>query len=169
MTPHHAPPRTGHEQAVDALSRVAPAVSRWMERLLAAQQPPLTLVQYLTLRAVVEDDPVGAELAHAAGVSPSAVAQVLAGLEQEGLLARARASADRRRQTIVATTAGERALRSAEAGLRSRLGGLMADLPPPEARELARGLRHLHSLMTGIPPPRHPRRPHRPPPAPPHG
>src|SRR5438132_11553894 len=59
--PHHQ--RERREQAAEALSRVAPLVSRWVERLLAGHDPPLTLAQYLALHAVGKGDLVGSELA----------------------------------------------------------------------------------------------------------
>jgi hypothetical protein len=70
----------------------------------------------------------------------------------------AAAPSRRRRQTLALTTAGERALRSAQAALRERLATLLADLTPPEADALARLLPRLEQLLSGkIPPPRRPR------------
>ncbi len=37
--------------------RTAPLVSRWIERLLAAHDPPLTVAQYLTLQAIPGRNP----------------------------------------------------------------------------------------------------------------
>jgi hypothetical protein len=60
-------PRPRHHrnsrQAAEALVRTAPLVSRWIERLLAAHEPPLTVAQYLALQAVGEGEVVGSELA----------------------------------------------------------------------------------------------------------
>src|SRR6266705_406689 len=61
--PRHHP---GARQAAEALARTAPLVSRWIERLLAAHDPPLTVAQYLALEAVAEGEMVGAELARRA-------------------------------------------------------------------------------------------------------
>jgi DNA-binding MarR family transcriptional regulator len=157
------PPRhhIGSRQAAEALARTAPLVSRWIERLLAAHDPPLTVAQYLALQAVAEGELVGAELARRAAVSPAAVSQLLAALEDGGLLTRVRLEDDRRRQPITLTDEGRRALRSAQTALRERLVGLLADLPPPEADALARLLERLEASLTGTPPPP---RPHRPPP-----
>ena len=66
--------------------RTAPLVSRWIERLLAGHDPPLTVAQYLALQAIAEGEVVGAELARRAAVSPAAVSQLLATLEESGLL-----------------------------------------------------------------------------------
>ena len=78
---HHV----GSRQAAEALVRTAPLVSRWIERLLAAHDPPLTVAQYLALQAIDEGEIVGAELARRAAVSPAAVSQLLAALEQGDL------------------------------------------------------------------------------------
>jgi len=133
---HH----TGSRQAAEALVRAAPLASRWIERLLAAHEPPLTVAQYLALEAIAEGQIVGAELARRAAVSPAAVSQLLATLEE-----------------------GRRTLRSAHITLRDRLAGLLADLPPPEADALARMLERLQASLSGTPPPP---RPHRAPPPP---
>lgn len=141
--------------------RTAPLVSRWIERVLATHDPPLTVAQYLTLQAIDDGEVVGAELARRAAVSPAAVSQLLATLEQEGLLSRERLEDDRRRQPLVLTEQGAWALRSAQTALRERLAGLLVDLPPPEADALARLLERLQASLSGTPPPP---RPHRPPP-----
>ena len=158
---------TGSHQAAEALVRTAPIVSRWIERLLATHDPPLTVAQYLVLQAVGEGEIVGAELARRTAVSPAAISQLLAGLEDGGLLTRGRLEDDRRRQPLTLTEQGQWALRSAQTALRERLAGLLADMPPPEADALARLLERLQASLSGTPPPP---RPHRPPPPPPgHG
>src|SRR5947207_13264483 len=156
-------PRHHHNsrQAAEALVRTAPLVSRWIERLLAAHEPPLTVGQYLALQAVGEGEVVGAELARRAAVSPAAVSQLLAALEEGGLLVRGRLEDDRRRQVLALTDQGKWALSSAQTALRERLAGLIADMPPNEADALARLLERLQASLSGTPPPP---RPHRPPP-----
>ena len=162
--PRHPP---GTRQAAEALVRTAPLVSRWIERLLAGHDPPLTVAQYLILQAVADGDVVGAELARRAAVSPAAVSQVLAALEENGLVTRARLDDDRRRQPLALTEQGRWTLRSAQTALPERLAGLLADLPPHEADALAHLLERLEASLSGTPPPP---RPHRPPPLPPpHG
>src|SRR5207248_8062007 len=113
-----------------------PLVSRWIERLLAAHEPPLTVAQYLALQAVGEGEVVGAELARRTAVSPAAVSQLLATLENAGLLERERLAEDRRRQPLALTDQGKWTLRSAPPALRERLAGLPTDLPTPEAAAL---------------------------------
>jgi DNA-binding MarR family transcriptional regulator len=155
--------RVGSRQAADALVRTAPLVSRWIERLLAAHDPPLTVPHYLTLQAIADGEIVGAELARRAAVSPAAISQLLTALEDNGLLSRARLADDRRRQSLALTEHGQAALRSAQTALRERLAGLLSDMPPPETDALARLLERLEESLSGTPPPP---RPHRPPPPP---
>ena len=152
---------------------VAPLVSRWIERLLARHDPPLTVAQYLALRAIRREGVTGAELARRTGVSGPAVSQLLAGLGDAGLVDREADTADRRRQSLALSSAGERAFASAEAMLRGQLATLLAPLPPPEVDALARLLPSVEAELAGTPPPRRappppkpakPAKPHRHPP-----
>jgi len=148
-------------QAAEALVRTAPLVSRWIERLLAAHDPPFTVAQYLTLQAISDGEIVGAELARRAAVSPAAISQLLAALEEAGMLSRDRTGDDRRRQPLVLTEHGRWALRSAQTALRERLAGLLADISPRETEALARLLERLNASLSGTPPPPRPPRPRR--------
>jgi len=151
--------RLDGQQAAEALVRTAPLVSRWIERLLAAHDPPLTVGQYLTLQAIADGEIVGAELARRAAVSPAAISQLLAGLEDGGLVIRDRLDRDRRRQPLALTEDGQRALRSAQTSLRAQLAGLLVAMPPPETDALARLLARLEVSLSGTPPPPRPPRP----------
>jgi DNA-binding MarR family transcriptional regulator len=138
---------------------VAPLVSRWMERLLAAHRPRLTLAQYLALRAIGREAVGAGELARRTGVSGPAVSQLIAGLVELGLVRRSAAEVDRRRQELALTAAGERALESAGRIMRERLSAVTEDLPRPEADGLARALPHVEAMLSGAPPPRRPKPP----------
>ena len=81
--------------------RTAPLVSRWIERLLAGHEPPLTVAQYLALQAVGEGEVVGAELARRTAVSPAAVSQLLAALEKAGSKTAAATRTEHRRSGSV--------------------------------------------------------------------
>jgi DNA-binding MarR family transcriptional regulator len=153
-------PRHGRGAAAAALARTAPLVSRWIERLLAGHEPPLTVPQYLVLQSIEEGNLLGSDLARRAAVSPAAISQLLDTLTLAGLIERLRTDDDRRRQPLALTEAGRAALSSAEGLLRDRLAELLADLPPPETDALARGLARLaHALGGTAPPPRPPRPP----------
>ena len=136
-------------------------MSRWIERLLAAHDPSLPVAQYLALQAIGDGEVVGAELARRAAVSPAAISQLLAGLEDAGMLARDRLGDDRRRQTLALTDQGRWVLESAHTALRERLAGLLADIPPRETDALARLLERLEASLSGTPPPPRPPRPPR--------
>ncbi len=160
---HHA---SGREAAA-ALARTAPLVTRWIERLLAAHAPPLTVGQYLVLQAVDDGDAVGGELARRAAVSPAAISQLLGSLESSGLVERRPKVDDRRRQPLALTVAGQACLRSADQLVRERLAELLGGLHGPEAHALARLLGRLEEALGGTAPPRRPPRPKPPPPKPP--
>jgi DNA-binding MarR family transcriptional regulator len=137
-----------------------------MERLLAHHEPPLTVTQYLVLRAIAREGVSGTELARRAGVSGPAVSQLLAGLADAGLIERRVAEDDRRRVVLALAPAGERAFAGAEALITEQLGALLDQLPRPEIDALARGLPHVEASLSGTAPPR---RPHPPPPPPARG
>jgi DNA-binding MarR family transcriptional regulator len=153
-----------HRKAVDAaeaLVAVAPLATRWIERLLAGHDPPLTVPQYLALRAIAREGVSGSELAKRTGVSGPAVSQLLAGLADGGLLERTTSADDRRRHALTLTKRGARAFHSAEKLLRERLARLLGDLPRPEVDALSRLLPQVEAALSGTAPPR------RPPPPPP--
>jgi DNA-binding MarR family transcriptional regulator len=157
------PPRPAHgESASIALARVAPLISRWVERLLAEGNPSLTLAQYLALEAIDGGQRHGSELAQGAGVSRSAVSQLVASLEGMGLVERREGDADRRLQPLELSREGRRALRASRERLRRSLDPLLGGLPPRRADELARSLAGVEEELRGTAPPRRPPRPPRP-------
>lgn len=147
--------------AID-LAAVAALAGRWVERLLAGHEPPVTVAQYLVLRAIATEPVHGAELARRAGVTGPAASQLLSALADAGLVSRRPHPDDRRRHELSLTPAGARALRSADALLSRELGELLAGLPRPEVDALARVMPHLEAALSGAAPPRRP-----PPPKPP--
>jgi DNA-binding MarR family transcriptional regulator len=155
-------PKPAHD-AAEALVATAPLATRWIQRLLGAHQPPLTVAQFLALRAVESGRVAAADLARRTGVSGAAVSQLVAELERDGLLERAPAAADRRRLELALTGRGRRTLASAQARLRTQIGELLAAVPRPEADALARALVRVESLLAGTPPPRRPPPKHPPP------
>jgi DNA-binding MarR family transcriptional regulator len=149
-------PRRSLTDAADALVAVSPLVTRWLERLLATHEPPLTPAQFAALREIAAEGVSGSELARRTGVSGPAVSQLLAGLADAGLLERREFAGDRRRQTLALSAAGHAALQSAQSALRERLEALLSELPHPEADALARALPAVEALLSGSPPPRRP-------------
>lgn len=134
-----------------------------MERVLAGHDPPLTLAQYVALQDVSDGSTGGSELARRSAVSPAAVSQLVAALEDGGYVQRARTTDDRRRHMLSLTPAGARTLESAGSLVRERLGALLAGIPKPELDALARLLLRLGEPLSTAPP----RRPPRPKPPPP--
>ena len=157
MPPHPRPRNTA-----ETLAAVAPLVTRWMERVLAAADPPITLGQYLGLRAIAAGVDSAADLARATGVSESAVSQLVAGFERAGTVERTSASDDRRRRRLALTSDGERLLRSAQRLVGAQLEPLVASLAPPDADALAALLRRIEPALSGTAPPRRPPPPHPP-------
>jgi DNA-binding MarR family transcriptional regulator len=153
------PKRHGSAHAADALIAVAPVAARWIERLLAGHEPPLTVVQFLALRAIGAEDVSGSELARRTGVSGPAVSQLLTGLAEAGLIERSELAEDRRRRELALTGRGSETLLSAGAMLREQLSALLAELPKPETDALARALPRVETALSGSPPPRRPPRP----------
>lgn len=147
---------------MDALIGVSAHVSRWVERLLAAHEPPLTLAQFQALRAVAAEPVTAADLARRTGVSGAAVSQLLGGLERAGWVERAREPGDRRRHALALTAAGTDVLASATKLVNARIGSLLEDLPRPEADSLARLLDKVEHALGDAPPPRRPPPPPRP-------
>jgi len=155
-------PRPRHrETPAEALVGVAPLASRWIERLLAGHEPPLTLGQFSALRAIAAEPLSAADLARRTGVSGAAVSQLVAALESAGWVQRARAEDDRRRHGLGLTSAGDAVFRSATRLLRAQLGSLLGGIPPREGEQLARLLKRVEEGLGGSPPPRRP--PHPPP------
>ena len=132
-----------------------------MERLLASHDPPLTVAQYLALRAIGAEPLSAAELARRTGVSGPAVSQLVSALESAGLVSRGAPLTDPRTRELALEPAGKRLLQSATALLGNRLEELL-DLPRPEADALMRSLERVDAALTGTAPPRRP-----PPPKPP--
>jgi DNA-binding MarR family transcriptional regulator len=158
-----APRAHAESEAASALVAVAPLAARWIDRLLAMHDPPLTTPQYLALRAISAEQVTVNELARRAGVSGPAASQLLNTLAEAGLLDRRTAEGDRRRQELSLSANGRAALASAEAQLAGRLGSLIEELPRPEIDALARALPRVEAALSGAAPPRRP-----PPPPPPH-
>ena len=155
--------------ATDALVAVAPVLTRWIERLLATHDPPLTLAQYLGLRSVSQGSLSAAGIARQSGVSEPAVSQLLAGLDAAGWVHRSAVPGDRRRQTLTLSVQGRRTLSSAERLVRRRVGALLEHLPRPQIEAIGRSLPAVEVALSGQAPPRRPPRGQPPsPPRPPH-
>jgi DNA-binding MarR family transcriptional regulator len=163
--PHPRQPPKPHSRQrpnpAETLVAVASLTTRWVERLLAGNDPPLTPAQFLALRAIAAEPLAAAELARRTGVSGAAVSQLVAPLEREGWVERSPEAADRRRHLLALTPTGLETFQSTTRVVYGRLGELLSELPPHEAKELTRLLTRVERVLGGSPPPR------RPPPPPP--
>jgi DNA-binding MarR family transcriptional regulator len=148
-----------HADAAEPLVGVAPLISRWIERVLAAHDPPLTLGQFLALRAIAAELLNATELARRTGVSGPAISQLVTALDQAGWIKRSQAPDDRRRQALALTESGSRTYRSAARLVHARVGELLSPLPAPDVQRLGRALERLEQTLGGAPPPRRPPRP----------
>jgi DNA-binding MarR family transcriptional regulator len=149
-------PRAHTRQAGAALAAAAPLAARWVERVLASHEPPLTVSQYLALRAIAAEPSSGSELARRAGVSGPAVSQLLSALEEAGLVQRRQSAEDGRSRELALTRTGEHALASATQLVGGRLAELLTDLPRPEADALTRLLERVDAALSGTAPPKRP-------------
>ena len=147
---------------VDELVGAAAVTTRWAERVLAAHEPPLTVAQYLALRAIGREHVTASELARRAGISGPAASQLVSGVESEGWIDRTPFAHDRRSNELALTESGRSAFASATKALRDAIGPLLAQLPGPELHSLQRSLPLLEATLGGNPPPRRPRPPHPP-------
>jgi DNA-binding MarR family transcriptional regulator len=138
------------------LARIAPQVSRWVERSLAEHDPALTSAQYLALERLDRGEVGATELAERAGVSRPAVSQLVTSLVDLGLVERVEATADRRQHSLRLSGDGKRALRSARRLLEKRLDPILDGLPPHEVEKLGRSLGRLDEALGGTSPPRRP-------------
>src|SRR6202044_1582080 len=77
--------------AAAALLSAAPLITRWTERLLVQNDPPLTVSQYLAMRAIKDGPLTASELARRTGVSGPAVSQLIAALTAAGWVQRTEA------------------------------------------------------------------------------
>ena len=82
-------PRTPPARAAGAaLAATSLLTARWVERLLASHDPPVTVAQYLALRAIAAEPLSAADLARRTGVSGPAVSQLVSAMESAGLVER---------------------------------------------------------------------------------
>src|SRR5436190_4070865 len=155
-TPRRREERRAPAEGAAALARVAPLATRWIERLLARHEPPLTLTRFLALQAIARGGATIGALAQGAGVSSPAMSQQIAGLADAGLIELRAGSDDRRRQVLSLSANGVAVLRAAEKLLNRELAGLLAGMPPHEQDVLAHAPAQVEALLSGVRPPRRP-------------
>jgi len=125
----------GAESCGLLLTRLARAANRALA--LALEELGLRSVHFAVLHRLADAGPSSqAELAAGLRIHASNLVRVLDELEAEGLIGRERDPADRRRQVILLSSAGARALRRAEAAAAQTEAQLLASLSPAEQAQL---------------------------------
>lgn len=132
--------------ALDALRRVVRELR--LAAGSAATETGLSAAQLFVLQAVAAEPGASlTELAERTLTDRTSVAAVVERLAERGLVARARAAADRRRVEIRLTRAGERVLARAPHAPTRRVLDALDALPDRELRRLAAGLVDLTRAM----------------------
>ena len=112
----------------------------------------LTAARMSALSVVVFGGPVTiGRLAEAEQVSGPTITRLLAGMERDGLLKRARDAKDRRVIWITATPRGSRLLQEGRRRRVAALAGDLASLEPAELALLARAAELIESIARGRP------------------
>ena len=111
----------------------------------------LSLSQYHLLEPLIDDARFATcELAMAAGVSAPTATRMLAGLEREGLVARAPCTADRRVVHVALTDEGRARVLAKRARGEALRAEIFASLSAGERREAARLLARLAAAVEGL-------------------
>ena len=116
--------------------------NRWYTRRVGALRGDLLATPYPLPQARVlfelahRDGVTAADLAATLDLDRSYLSRLLAGLEKQGLVLRARDKADGRRQSLALTAAGRRAFRELDQRSRDEVQGILAPLSPERERRL---------------------------------
>jgi DNA-binding MarR family transcriptional regulator len=114
-----APQPAGDNPAFRETIRLLARLARVAEQ--ACQSTGISLPQYRLLDSISGEAQRASELAASVGVSRPTLTSLMDGLERGGMLRRAPVPNDRRGIQLVATEAGQAALRRAEAALARRM------------------------------------------------
>lgn len=120
-------------------------LSRLVERAL--DKTGLTLAQYRVLGFLARGPEAAARLAERLTVTRPTLTGVVDGLVAQGLVARTRDGADRRRVHHALTAEGRAALATADEVVGERLAGLLEPLPAHRRAAAAAGLRALEEAL----------------------
>ena len=116
-------------------------------RRMRAERQPLPLTQTSVLARLERGGPHSAsELAAAERMRPQSMAQMLAELEEQGLIARARDPRDGRRALVTLTGGGIATLTECRRQREGWLAGELSALSPPELETLTRALPLLRQI-----------------------
>ena len=136
------------EQIESGTGRAVAWLARQLELVLAEQD--LTLAQYRLLTVLEEHPAVASLLANKLTVSRPSITTVADGLVARGLVDRVNDDSDRRRVNHTLTRAGRRLLLQADAAIDSGLQGVLEQLDPTGARDIAAGFSSLRVVLDRV-------------------
>lgn len=141
-------PETGayNRRILQSLRRIVRAIDLYSSELRATCG--LTVPQLVCLSAIVREKQItAAALSLQVNLSPSTLVGILDRLERGLLIKRVRSVEDRRQVIIMATEAGQDAVRKAPSPLQENLAIGLGDLPPGDQATIAQSLDQIVELM----------------------
>ena len=108
----------------------------------------LTIPQFRALRFVQRNPDISlSDLAEYLGLTLPSVSKLVDGLVKQELILRRESTIDRRRLTLVLTTAGETIVDTARAAAQANLAKILKTLPEEDLLQIHRSLELLHGLF----------------------
>ena len=138
---------TATDSVADAVLRVIPRLSRFMERELVRTGSSLSVRQLRVLQRLHDGEQIAAEIARHSSVGPAAMQGVLDGLVDRGLVLRQRSATDRRKQLLQLTPEGEDALATGNRVVQEAVSALVRDLKKTEQAQIVEGLDRLQEAL----------------------
>jgi DNA-binding MarR family transcriptional regulator len=135
------------DSVADAVLRVVPRLSRFMERELVRTGSSLSVRQLRVLQRLHDGEQIAAEIARHSSVGPAAMQGVLDGLVDRGLVLRQRSATDRRKQLLQLTPEGEEALATGNRVVQQAVSELVRDLKKSEQAQIVEGLDRLQEAL----------------------
>jgi DNA-binding MarR family transcriptional regulator len=135
------------DSVANAVLRVVPRLSRFMERELVRTGSSLSVRQLRVLQRLHDGEQIAAEIARHSSVGPAAMQGVLDGLVDRGLVLRQRSATDRRKQLLQLTPEGEEALATGNRVVQEAVSELVRDLKKSEQTQIVEGLDRLQEAL----------------------
>ncbi len=135
------------DSVADAVLRVIPRLSRFMERELVRAGSSLSVRQLRVLQRLHDGEQIAAEIARHSSVGPAAMQGVLDGLVDRGLVLRQRSATDRRKQLLQLTAEGEDTLATGNHVVQEAVSDLVRDLKKAEQAQIVEGLDRLQEAL----------------------
>lgn len=147
-------PTLSPELDLDTAARLRQVIGRLSRRLrstAAARDAGLAPTAISLLLTVARVGPVRlAELAESEGINPTMLSRVIAGMVQDGLLARSCDEGDRRAAWVEATAAGHKLAQRMRRERTRAVNEALESLPEAERRRIERALPALEALSESL-------------------